>query len=417
MSTVQQQVDPEDVGVSSRHLEHLGELQRRNLAADAYQGSVMLMARHGKVCYLDAFGKADEGVPMTTDAIFRFASMSKTIAAACVLQLWERGLFGLHDPVAQWLPELADPRVAIVEDWNVTRLASAERPITVHHLLTMTAGYTNTWWHRMFEPSVYGVVPQLLKDAGVVDTFETPATTLQEVVERLATVPLIAQPGAMFDYSNNSVNVLCRLVEVVSGLDFDTYQRRNVLEPLGMDETWFFVPESEQHRIAAVYWAGRDERQLEDAPLGAGMLGPEYSFSEHRTLTMGAGGLHGTTADYLRFAQMLLNLGELDGVRVLSPAAVRLMTTNQIGELTNWQLTQNRWGYMVDIQEGEHAPAGSQHYLGGPGAYSWQGFFSTKFVVNPRADTVILTMSTPGFDGALPHNLRLVATANAAVVD
>ena len=93
------------------------------------------------------------------------------------------------------------------------------------------------------------------------------------------------------------------------------------------------------------------------------------------------------------------------------------MTTNQIGELTNWQLTQNKWGYMVDIQQGENAPAGSIHYLGGPGAYSWQGFFSTKFVNNPRLDTVIMTMSTPGFDGALPHNLRMVAAATAAVVD
>ncbi len=92
------------------------------------------------------------------------------------------------------------------------------------------------------------------------------------------------------------------------------------------------------------------------------------------------------------------------------------MTTNQIGDLCNWQLTQNKWGYMVDIQEGENAPSGSLHYLGGPGAYSWQGFFSTKFVNNPRLDTVILTMSTPGFDGALPHNLRLVAAATAAVI-
>jgi len=114
---------------------------------------------------------------------------------------------------------------------------------------------------------------------------------------------------------------------------------------------------------------------------------------------------------------MLLNRGELDGVRVLSRASVRLMTTNQIGALTNWQLTQNKWGYMVDIQEGENAPSGSLHYLGGPGAYSRQGFFSTRFVTNPWLDTVILTMSTPGFDGALLHNLRMVAAATAAVVD
>ena len=203
----------------------------------------------------------------------------------------------------------------------------------------------------------------------------------------------------MWDYSNNSVDTLCRLVEVVSGLDFDTYQRRNVLDPLRMHETWFFPPADQHHRIAAVYQAGRDEKVTEAAPLGLAMLGPDATFSPHQTYFSGAAGLHGTTADYFRFAQMLLNNGELDGVRVLSPASVRLMTTNQIGGLRNWQLTQNKWGYMVDIQEGENAPSGSIHYLGGPGAYSWQGFFSTKFVNNPRLDTVIMTMSTPGSTG------------------
>ena len=114
---------------------------------------------------------------------------------------------------------------------------------------------------------------------------------------------------------------------------------------------------------------------------------------------------------------MLLNMGEFGGERILSPAAVELMTHNQIGDLTNWQLTQNKWGYMLDIQQGVNAPPGSMHYLGGSGAYSWQGYFSTKFVNNPARDTVILTMTTPAADGALPHNLRLIAAANAAVVD
>ncbi len=412
-----QQVDPGEVGVSGAYLANIDALQERYLAENAFQGSVVLVARHGKVCYFESFGKADDGVPMATDSIFRLASMSKVVAAVAVMQLFERGLIALHEPISTYLPEFADPKVAVVKDWGVTQLVTAEREITPHDLLSMTGGMTNTWWHRVFEPSVYGVVPQLLKDAGVTDDLDAPPTTLEENIKKLAQVPLIAQPGAMYDYSNNSVDTLCRLVEVVSGLDFDTYQRRHVLEPLRMHETWFFPPEDQHHRIAAVYWAGRDEKQTERFPLGLGMLGPQYTFSPHRTYFSGAAGLHGTTADYFRFAQMLLNEGELDGVRVLSPASVRLMTTNQIGDLRNWQLTQNKWGYMLDIQEGENAPAGSLHWLGGPGAYSWQGFFSTKFVNNPRLDTVILTMSTPPFDGALPHNLRLVAAATAAVVD
>ena len=417
MTAAYTQVDPAEVGVSADYLANIDALQRRCLAENAYQGSVVLMARHGKVCYFKAFGKADEGVEMATDSIFRLASMTKVVAAVAVLQLFERGLIALHEPIATYLPAFADTKVAVVKDWAVTQLRTAERPITIHDLLTMTAGMTNTWWHGLFEPPIYHVVPKLYHEAGLVDDLNTPPTTLERNVELIASLPLIADPGTMFDYSNNSVDVLCRLVEVVSGQDFDSYLRDNIFTPLGMNEIWFFPPENQWHRIAAVYWAGRDEKQTEASPLGLGMLGPQYTFSHDKTLFGGAGGLHGTTADYFRFAQMLLNGGELDGVRVLSPASVRLMTTNQIGELTNWQLTQNKWGYMVDIQQGENAPAGSIHYLGGPGAYSWQGFFSTKFVNNPRLDTVIMTMSTPGFDGALPHNLRMVAAATAAVVD
>lgn len=417
MTAAYTQVDPAEVGVSADYLANIDALQRRYLAENAYQGSVVLMARHGKVCYFKAFGKADEGVEMATDSIFRLASMTKVVAAVAVLQLFERGLIALHEPIATYLPAFADTKVAVVKDWAVTQVRTAERPITIHDLLTMTAGMTNTWWHGLFEPPIYHVVPKLYHEAGLVDDLNTPPTTLERNVELIASLPLIADPGTMFDYSNNSVDVLCRLVEVVSGQDFDSYLRDNIFTPLGMNEIWFFPPENQWHRIAAVYWAGRDEKQTEASPLGLGMLGPQYTFSHDKTLFSGAGGLHGTTADYFRFAQMLLNGGELDGVRVLSPASVRLMTTNQIGELTNWQLTQNKWGYMVDIQQGENAPAGSIHYLGGPGAYSWQGFFSTKFVNNPRLDTVIMTMSTPGFDGALPHNLRLVAAATAAVVD
>lgn len=410
------QAEPEEVGVSSAYLANIDALQKRYLAENAYQGSVVLVARHGKVCYFKAFGDADDDVPMATDSVFRLASMSKVVAAVAVLQQFERGLIALHEPISTYLPEFADTKVAVVKDWAVTQLRTASREITVHDLLTMTAGMTNTWWHGLFEPPIYHVVPKLYHEAGLVDDLNTPPTTLEENTKLIASLPLIADPGTMFDYSNNSVDVLCRLVEVVSGLDFNSYLQQNIFTPLQMNETWFFPPEEVWSRIAAVYWAGRREKQTEASPLGLGMLGPQYTFSEHKTLFSGAGGLHGTTADYFRFASMLLGNGELDGVRVLSPASVRLMTTNQIGDLRNWQLTQNKWGYMVDIQEGENAPAGSIHYLGGPGAYSWQGFFSTKFVNNPRLDTTILTMSTPGFDGALPHNLRLVAAATAAVV-
>ena len=409
--------EPESVGMSSAYLAHIDELVEGHLAADAYQGIVVLVARHGRICYFKAFGKADDDRPMATDSVFRLASMSKVPSAVAVLQLWDRGLISLADPISTYLPEFADPKVAQLNEWGEVKLVTAKREITIHDLLSMTAGMTNTWWYDLFTPTNYRVVPKLYADAGLVDDLNAPPITLESNVKILAQQPLMAHPGEAFDYSNNSVDTLCRMVEVVSGLSFDEYLRANIFAPLGMDETWFFPPEDQLDRVAAVYWAGRDEQQTGPSPLGLGNLGPQFTFSPHKTFFSGAGGLHGTTFDYYRFAQMLLNKGELDGVRVVSRAAVELMTSNQIGGLTNWQLTQNKWGYQLDIQEGTNAPAGSIHYLGGPGAYSWQGFFSTKFVNNPARDTVILSMTTPGFDGALPHNLRVIAAANAAVID
>ena len=253
MTAAYTQVDPAEVGVSADYLANIDALQRRCLAENAYQGSVVLMARHGKVCYFKAFGKADEGVEMATDSIFRLASMTKVVAAVAVLQLFERGLIALHEPIATYLPAFADTKVAVVKDWAVTQLRTAERPITIHDLLTMTAGMTNTWWHGLFEPPIYHVVPKLYHEAGLVDDLNTPPTTLERNVELIASLPLIADPGTMFDYSNNSVDVLCRLVEVVSGQDFDSYLRDNIFTPLGMNEIWFFPPENQWHRIAAVF--------------------------------------------------------------------------------------------------------------------------------------------------------------------
>ncbi len=410
-------VDPASVGMSSEYLEHIDQLVELQMSEHAYQGMVVLVARHGKICYFKAFGKADEGVPMRTDAIFRLASMSKVPSAVAVMQLWDRGLISLADPISKYLPEFSQMWVAKLQEGGEVQLESAKRPITIHDLLSMTAGMTNSWWYDMYTPQNYRVVPKIYAEAGLMDDLKAPPITLEDNVKILAGLPLLAQPGEAFDYSNNSVETLCRMVEVVSGQNFDQYLQQHIFGPLGMEETWFFPPEEGLSRVAAVYWAGENRKQLEAAPLGLGNLGPEYTFSQHKTYFSGAGGLHGTTHDYFKFAQMLLNRGEYGGVRILSQAAVELMTTNQIGKLTNWQLTGNKWGYQVDIQEGISAPPGSIHYLGGKGAYSWQGFFSTKFVNNPDRDTVIMTMSTPGFDGALPQNLRIIAAANAAVID
>ncbi|MDO4259998.1 MAG: serine hydrolase domain-containing protein [Actinomycetaceae bacterium] len=410
-------VEPESVGVDATHLTHIDHLIARHIADNAYQGMVVLVARHGKICYFKAFGKADEGVPMTTDSLFRLASMSKVPTAVAVMQLFERGLIDLQEPIANYLPDFASPQVAIVGSDGSYHLEPAKRPITFHHLLNMTSGMTNSWWDEAFDSPVYSVVPKLYADLGIRDDMNAPDLTLEENIARVAQAPLIAHPGEAFDYSNSSVDTLARLVEVVSGVDFDTYLRENILGPLGMDETWFFIPDEHKHRLAECYWPGRDEKQTTNLQVGPYKLGPEGAHSPHHTYFSGAGGLHGTTGDYYKFAQMLLNRGTYNGERILSPTSVELMTTNQIGDKCWWQGFRNKWGYQLEIQDGLGAPEGSPAFLGGRGAYSWQGYFSTKFVNNPAKDSVILTMTASNADGALLHNLRLISIATAAMKD
>ncbi len=406
-------VDPTELGFNPNHLNKIDDLVQLQISRNEYQGMIVLVARHGKVCYFKEFGKADEGKPMQKDAIFRLASMSKVITAVGFMRLWDLGLVSLHDPLSNFIPEFADMKVAKVKKNGTYKLVPAKTPITLHHLLSMTAGFTNSWWDEAFDNPVYKVVPKLYGEAGVRDDMNAIDITLEEYAQRVATVPLIAQPGKMHDYSNTSVDLIARVIEIISGQNFNEYLKEHIFGPLGMDETWFFIPEDQKHRLAETYHFGRDERHTENVQVGPFKLGPEGAHSKIHKFFSGAAGLHGTTLDYFRFAQMLLNMGTLDGVRILSPAAVKLMTSNQIGKLNNWQLTGNKWGYFVDIQEGENSPTNA--YLGGPGAYSWQGYYSTKFVNNPAKDTLILTMSAVAADGALPSNLRIIALVNAAL--
>ena len=383
-------VSPESVGMSSERLRRVDELVARHIDSNAYQGNVVLVARHGQICHFAAAGKADDGVAMTTDAIFRLASMSKVPAAVAVLQLWERGLISLADPISTYLPEFANPQVAVCASDGTYELRNASREITIHHLLSMTGGMTNTWWDGAFEHPAYQVVPKLYAEAGVRDDMNAPDLTLEENIKRVATTPLIADPGEMFDYSNSSVDTLCRVVEVVSGKSFDEYQRVHILQPLGMDETWFFIPEEHRSRLAEVYWPGRDEKQTANVAVGPLTLGPEGAHSQHHTYFSGAAGLHGTTHDYFKFAQMLLNKGEFGGERILSPAAVELMTSNQITaqqKAGTSFLGDHGWGFGVSVLTG-HGDGAST-----PGRFGWDGGFGTSWYSDPQAGLVGVLMT------------------------
>ena len=235
-------VAPESVGMSADYLANIDKLVENHMSEDAYQGMVVLVARHGKVCYFKAFGKADDDVPMQTDNIFRLASMSKVPTAVAVMQLRDQGLISLSDPISKFIPAFADVKVAELNNWGEVKLVTPKTDITIHHLLSMTAGMTNSWWYDLFTPQNYRVVPKLYAEAGLMDDLNAPPITLESNIDILTKMPLMSHPGEAFDYSNNSVDTLCRMVEIVSGMDFDTYLRTNIFEPLGMNETWFFHP-------------------------------------------------------------------------------------------------------------------------------------------------------------------------------
>jgi CubicO group peptidase (beta-lactamase class C family) len=408
-------IPPEEVGMSDMMLENIDRLVAQQLHGKLYKGIVVLIARHGTICYFRAFGDADEDTPMQTDAIFRLASMTKAVTAAAVMQLHDQGRIALSEPISCYIPEFKDLNVADLDQHGDVRLVPAKREITIHHLLSLTSGLSGTYQSDTSDP-VHHYIAQVYADAGVQDCLSScDDTTIAANAQRAATLPLVGHPGEVWEYGNLNLDVLAYLVEQLSGMAFDRYCAEHIFMPLQMRETWFYPPQECFSRIPAIFnTPGTLEKMTADQPLGLGFVGPQYTFGQRTSHPSPSGGLHGTTADWFRFAQMLLNHGELDGVRILSRQAIELMTTNQIGDSLVDTLTQNKWGYMVDIQEDVTAPL---VYNGGKGAYTWRGFWGTEWFAHPKHDMVVICMTQMGFDEALPCLWKINTAAGAAVLD
>ncbi len=361
--------EPEDVGLSSVRLQRIGEVFQGYVDDGRIAGAIGMVARRGRLVYVDQWGSRDmaAGDALEVDDIFRIFSMTKPITSVAVMMLYEEGHFQLTAPIGRFLPELAQLRVAQLtrettpDDIPTER---ARRPITIQDLLRHTSGLS----YGIFSNTA---VDQLYRSNNVLGR-----ATIADMVTELGKIPLVYQPGTQWNYSV-SADVLGRLVEVVSGQPFDVFLRERIFEPLGMVDTGFYVPVSQRDRLSRSYG--------HTGPQGSLALGDTLGYTESVTMFSGGGGLVGTAADYMRFAQMLLNGGELEGVRILGRKTIEIMTVDHLGDAPTGWLSPG-WGFGLGFTVRNEA--GLDGTPGSVGEYYWFGVAGTSFWVDPTEDLI-----------------------------
>jgi CubicO group peptidase (beta-lactamase class C family) len=381
---------PEEVGLSAERLSRVREAVARHVDAGALTGAVTLVSRRGRIANLEAHGLMDVEArrPMEVDGVFRLASMSKPVTAVAVMMLVEEGRIGLGDPVSRFIPEFGDPKVAVARPGGrgaapggrgrggaaAVDLVTATRAITIQDLLTHTSGLMSGGLGN--------------GQAGALAT-RGPQEALADYIPKLGAVPLDFQPGTLWRYSGLAgFDVLGRVVEIVSGQSFDRFLRERLFDPLGMTDTGFTITPAIEPKLVTLY--ARGQGGLQRAADQSGLSSATY-FS-------GAGGLLSTARDYAQFATMLVNGGELDGRRYLSPRTVALMASNHTGDLVNGQLGRpaRGMGFGLGVQVVEDPVAAGMRVS--KGAWGWAGAYGTNVQVEPAEQMVTIVMmqtSTP----------------------
>jgi len=381
-------VPPEQIGLSKTRLDRIKPWVERYIAENKLSGAVCLIARRGSVGYFETFGMADKEAskPMRKDAIFRIYSMTKAVTGVAVMMLYEEGRFNLSDPVSKYLPEFAHMKVAIEKTDAAGKpvlayTVPAERDITILDLLRHTSGLNYAGPHDEKGGMSYqalGLTPAFTADY-----------SLAELTKRLAAQPLVHQPGTIWDYGW-SIDILARLVEVVSGHAVDEFFSERIFKPLHMDDTGYYVAESKLDRLVAMYQPNPDGtiKRLPDPAQDIGRKKP--------ALMMGGAGLMSTATDYARFVQMLLNGGELDGARLLSPKTVTLMHSDVLGDLPRFG-TVLAEGYGFGLTFAVNRGPGKTASLISKGEYNWGGAAGTVFWIDPEEKMIgVFMMQTIG---------------------
>ncbi|AGA78590.1 serine hydrolase domain-containing protein [Echinicola vietnamensis] len=371
---------PRSVGMSDERLKKISNMLQEEVSKGNIPGAVALIAKDGKIVYHEAFGQADNQASekMETNSIFRIASQTKAITSTAVMMLWEEGKFQLDDPISKYIPEFEDPQVLAGFKYADTTYTTvpADNEITIRHLLTHTSGLG------------YGVIDRdermkmIYHKAGITDLFTTKPITIGESVRKLAELPLHFTPGEQYSYSEG-LDVLGYFVEVISGQPYDEFLKEHIFDPLGMEDTWFYLPEDKADRLVTVQHKMNGEWQ----PYPVTFYDTEYPVKGAKTFFSGGAGLSSTAKDYATFLQMYLNGGELNGVRLLSRTTVRSIMGNQTGALFGGDGQYYGLAFGVVTAEGE-ASGG----MGSEGTFDWGGYFNTQYFADPKEQVIGVLM-------------------------
>ena len=370
--------EAESVGLSDERLARIDSMCIDAISSGQIPGVVTLVARNGKIVHYKAFGMADNqsGRALKRDDIYRIASQSKALTATAVMILWEEGRFRLDDPISEYIPEFKNPQ--ILKTFNPSDTSYTTEPakseITIRQLLTHTSGIG------------YGIIDEderfkmIYHKAGVTDLFTTKNISIGESIKKLAVLPLHHNPGEKFTYSEG-LDVLGYFVEIVSGLPLDIYLRKHLFDPLGMNDTWFYLPAEKSSRLVPV----QKKENGTWVPYPITFYDPNYPLSGSRRFFSGGAGLCSTAKDYAIFLQMYLNGGEYNGIRILSRTTVDIILSNQIGDI--WD--GNFYGLAFQVVNQEKHEKGGE---GSAGTFGWGGYFNTQYFADPKEKIIGIIM-------------------------
>jgi len=378
-------VRPEEVGLSSERLARITEMMKRHVAAGEISGGVTLVARHGKIAHFEATGVTDidSKKPMTKDAVFRIASMTKPVTGVAVMMMLEEGRLRITDPVSKYIPSFKDLKVAVTEPRGRGAAAAADEPqrvkyyrvpaereITVRDLLTHVSGLNSG--------------PMSADSARVPDIARKPTDALADYIPRLGRSALEFQPGSRWSYSAQAgFDTLGRIVEITSGMPFDQFLRQRVFDPLGMKDVSFFPTESLEPRLVTAYQLDPKGKMAKNANQGS---------MQSKVYFMGSGGLITTAEDYAKFAQMLDNGGELNGKRLLSPRTVAYMASVHASDKLEGRTPGEGFGLSVRVVR-DAVASGSRV---SDGSFGWSGAYGTHFWVDQKEDLIaVMMIQTP----------------------
>lgn len=372
-------------GMASERLAKIDLMFKSAIDEGQIPGAVALIAHNGKIVFHNAYGMSNNvaGQGMKKDAIFRIASQTKAITSTAVMMLWEEGKFRLDDPISKYIPEFSAAEIlnTFNEADSTYTTKPAEDQITIRDLITHTSGIG------------YGVIDgddrfkKIYAKAGITDLFTTENISIAESVKKLAKLPLHHNPGEKFTYSEG-LDVLGYFIEVVSGMPFDTFLRTRIFDPLGMNDTWFYLPKEKHKRLVTV----QEKKENNWTKYPKTFYDTDYPITGSKRFFSGGAGLSSTAKDYATFLQMYLNQGELNGNRILSRITVQSIMGNQIGDI--WAGGPKHYGLAFSVLNDHGQDMGGE---GSSGTFDWGGYFNTQYFADPKEQIIgVLMKQTQG---------------------